>query len=1163
MRKQLYNILTIILLNILFTPILNLYGQDCEPPYDLSAIEVTATTALLRWENDNYYYGQNTLFHIVVSPSELDDPTSVPVPVEVQGSSMYMTHLIEDLTPATDYYFYVWAVCGTENSDWDEGTFRTRCTSKDIPYRENFNDYVSGPSSFPSCWIQIRGTAYTANIDAEHANVLQLHSYSRVALPSFNSPINSLRIHFSVMAFSTTAPLFVGIIEDPEDWDTYTPIDTITPSTEYTFEDRSVYFNNYNGQGQYIVFYNTGSSIYNIDNIEVSAIPNCLSPTGLQASDILPNSATLSWEEAGTATQWQTLLSTTPITDFSTQTPSVRDTTVYFANSLTPNTCYHFYVRALCSDENSEWAAFSFTTPCTPSLLPSAEHFDADQLPGCWGIEHVVGTADLNIVESGNYPACYPASGTSMVQWECRNYGEGWQTRLKSIPLNTTGASALNVNFKWHHDLSNSNGSGDGVQIQYSTDGTTWTNSTQGIIHRYDGIHNGWTEYNVIVPEAGNNPLVYIGFLFSSGSNSSNCYLDEVNFTATSSCFTPVNVRVDNISGNGATLSWDEVGSATAWHVLISPTPVTDFSNISPVTVTDTSYTPNNLNPVTTYYAYVRAKCATNTFSEWTTAITFTTECGLLSVLPHTESFDNDGTCTNAFPPCWIRHGIPELGTFIHNGQVCRTPSATDLDAIDGDKSLLICSPSSCYTYTITPPLRDDIRDLSVTFFAKQSSNDYSGTLEVGVMSNPNDPLTFESIATIQPETAGEWELFPISFTLANLTGSGNRIAFRHYGMIDDHYYLIDGLTILKTPDCWPALFPSVDGITGNSATLSWIDANNPSAQWHVKVSDTPMTDMRLTANVFDQTIPTSSLTLDYLAGNTTYYYYIQSECGNAVANTWTQDSFTTLPCNCYVEIYMRDQWANTWEGAKIQLKHGTTVFAEASMTHNGTRDTARIYTCEALTIDYYFVSGNYDSDISFTIVNSLGSTLYTSSGTPQAGRFYSGVPACGVSCGTAPGNLTATMTAAGHHLTWEAAPDALSYSVYRNNILLAEYVTATSYTDTEPNDGDNNNCYTVTAKCIVGESGPSNESCVTGIADREPTHAVSIFPNPAKDRFTVSTNFPIRRICVVNLLGQEISSREVTGSRVEINVSGLPNGLYLVKIWDGSNWLVRKIIVE
>ena len=129
MRKQLYNILTIILLNILFTPILNLYGQDCEPPYDLSAIEVTATTALLRWENDNYYYGQNTLFHIVVSPSELDDPTSVPVPVEVQGSSMYMTHLIEDLTPATDYYFYVWAVCGTENSDWDEGTFRTRCTS--------------------------------------------------------------------------------------------------------------------------------------------------------------------------------------------------------------------------------------------------------------------------------------------------------------------------------------------------------------------------------------------------------------------------------------------------------------------------------------------------------------------------------------------------------------------------------------------------------------------------------------------------------------------------------------------------------------------------------------------------------------------------------------------------------------------------------------------------------------------------------------------------------------------------------------------------------------------------------------------------------------------------------------------------------------------------
>ena len=48
-----------------------------------------------------------------------------------------------------------------------------------------------------------------------------------------------------------------------------------------------------------------------------------------------------------------------------------------------------------------------------------------------------------------------------------------------------------------------------------------------------------------------------------------------------------------------------------------------------------------------------------------------------------------------------------------------------------------------------------------------------------------------------------------------------------------------------------------------------------------------------------------------------------------------------------------------------------------------------------------------------------------------------------------------------------------------------------------------------------------------------------------------------------MNLLGQEVLGKEVTGNRTDINVSGLPDGIYLVKILDGKNWIVRKIIVE
>ena len=1171
LRKYIYNIFIIISLAVLSAPILDLHGQDCEPPYDLSAIEVTTTTALLRWENDNYYYGPNTRFHIVVSPSALADPSSVPVTADIQGTSLYMTYLIEDLSPATDYHFYVRSACGTENSDWENGTFRTSCSDKSIPYSENFNSYNAVQNTFPTCWTSIQGNPHLTNVNAEQSNALQLPSYSMVALPTFNLPLDTLRIHFSMMAFSTATSLIVGVTENPGEFysSIYTPIDTLRVTTEYVFEEKTVLFSNYTGQGRYILFYNTNNSLCYIDDITVSIIPNCLSPINVQARDVQANSATLTWNEAGTATQWQVLLSTTAISDFSSLTPISCSSPTYPATSLSPNTTYHFYVRAQCSGDGSEWATTSFTTACTPSTLPSPESFTENMMPACWSCEYVVGTADISFVENGTDPFCYPAAGTAMVQWACSNYGEGWQSRLRSLPLNTTGTAAVCVNFKWNHDLSNSSGLNDGVQIQYSTDGVTWTNSAQGMIRRYDGIHNGWTEYDVIVPEAGNQSLVYIGFLFNSGNNSSNCYLDEVNFHATNSCFTPVNVRVSDIVGNSATLSWDEVGNASAWDLLLSDEPVTDFTNANPITVSDTFHTVDDLNPVTTYYVYVRSRCSENSSSEWTSAVTFVSDCGFIHTLPHTESFDSYGTCTNAFPPCWIRHGFPELGTFIHSGQVCRTPSATDMDAIDGNKSLVISSPSSCYTYTITPPIQRELRTLAMTFYVKQSSAAYSGTLEVGVISNPNDPATFESIATITPDSTGVWIFYPVSFSHTNLNGLGNRIAFRHFGMVDDHYFLIDQVRIIEAPDCWQALRPSVQNITGNSATLRWLDFNEPASQWRVKVSDTPMSDPSLTANVYDQTITASSLTLDYLSGGTTYYYYVQSDCGNNMAGAPVSGSFTTLPCNCYVDICMSDRWANGWEGAKIQMKHGSTVFAEASMTHNGSRDTIRVYTCDDLTINYWFVSGNYDSDISFTIVNSLGHTIYASSGTPVAGCFLSEAPECGVSCGTAPDSLTVTATAEGHSLTWEAAPDALSYSVYRRNTLIADYVTATSYLDTEA--GTEDTCYTVTARCIVGESGPSSEAClhthdtiidgiITGGAGAP---SVSIFPNPAKDKFTVSAAFSISRISVVNLLGQEVIRKEGTGNRTEINVSELPDGIYLVKIHDGKNWVVRKIIVE
>ena len=1150
MKDCLFNFFRISIL-VLFLPFVSAFGQNCEAPAFAEAGQITGTTAVLFWVDFN----GNTQWDVVVSTSPLEDPSSHPDIRRVTGEGSVIEYPVDGLSPEMDYYFYVRSVCGaTQTSNWMSGTaFHTLCADKSVPYSCDFSG-----SQLPSCWNVVSGYPSLTSADAAHPSVLLLPAYAQIALPSFNLPLSSLMVSFYIRSSDNSSPFELGVITDVGDVQTYETVENLSIASSNSFFAKQVWLNSYAGEAKYIVLSNMGDADCYIDDLTVSIISDCASPANVEAQDITSTSAVIRWNELGTAVHWQGILSTTPVTNFNAYTPQIHTDSSCVLSSLSPNTSYYYYVRSVCGSDYSDWSSTYFTTFCASSTLPTTESFSS-QLPACWASERVSGNAEVRFVTSGNDPTCTPAGGNYMVKWESAVNNSGYQARLVSKPLSTVGVNVLNVRFMWHHDLQNPNVQNDGVQVQYSFDGITWENTPQGMIHRCDGTHSGWTEYNVSAPAAGGQSLVFVGFLFSSGRGG-NCYLDEVTFESASGCLPPANVAVSNVGGNSATISWNETGGATNWNIIVSETPVSNFAGITPIATTTTPTLIDNLNPNTTYYAYVQSKCSANSFSEWVMAPAFTTGCGDVLVLPFEESFERYGTCSNAFPPCWNRYGLPDFGTFFHDGQNCVTPSATDMDAADGEKSLLVCTPSGGRSYVVSPAIRENIRDLAVTFYLKKSSATASGIFEVGVMTAAADPATFESIATIELDHEGEWFYCPVSFENAAAYGSDKFIVFRHIGAADDSYYLIDDVTIIVRPDCWATDHVNVSNVDGNHATFQWGDPNDPSAQWHLKISDTPMSNMAQTANVFDQVLTETSLAIDYLQGGTTYYYYLQSDCGNNALGSWVSGSFSTLPCNCYVDICMRDQWANGWEGAKIQLKHGSTVFAEVTMANNGVYDTARVYTCEAINIDYWFVSGSYDPDITFSIINSLGTTIYTSSGTPQAGCFLSAVPACGVSCGTAPANLSATTTATGNQLTWAAAPEALCYTVYRDGMELDDYVYGLSYLDAS---GSANSCYTVTAQCVVGESGHSNQSCVTGIEERDGRHDIHIFPNPAKDRFTIATDFQFSRISVTNLLGQEVFTTETKGNRMDIGTDGLPAGLYLVKVYDGKAWLTRKVVIE
>jgi PKD repeat protein len=84
-----------------------------------------------------------------------------------------------------------------------------------------------------------------------------------------------------------------------------------------------------------------------------------------------------------------------------------------------------------------------------------------------------------------------------------------------------------------------------------------------------------------------------------------------------------------------------------------------------------------------------------------------------------------------------------------------------------------------------------------------------------------------------------------------------------------------------------------------------------------------------------------------------------------------------------------------------------------------------------------------------------------------------------------------------------------------------------------------------------------------TGIEELT-SEQISIYPNPANDYITISIDNSIEfaTISLIDVLGKEIMSRNVTQSTSQLNLSGISNGIYSLKLKDEHNHSFTKLIV-
>ena len=144
---------------------------------------------------------------------------------------------------------------------------------------------------------------------------------------------------------------------------------------------------------------------------------------------------------------------------------------------------------------------------------------------------------------------------------------------------------------------------------------------------------------------------------------------------------------------------------------------------------------------------------------------------------------------------------------------------------------------------------------------------------------------------------------------------------------------IIDDISVGNVPMCGEEIAGmAASKVMPESALLSWTRPND-FAVYNVKVSPTPITDFIQPAWKEVTGLSDNFYAVDGLTPETTYYYYVQSDCGDGDLSPWTEATFTTdyAPVESFnegFEDYPEDQMGSTsvmmsgrWKGFKREIE--------------------------------------------------------------------------------------------------------------------------------------------------------------------------------------------------------------------------------------------------
>lgn len=375
---------------------------------------------------------------------------------------------------------------------------------------------------------------------------------------------------------------------------------------------------------------------------QISTLPYCLSPIGLSYSEVSASSVDFSWNESGTANEWDIVYGQAGFDPFTGGTLiSGLASTDFTIEGLLPSTEYNIYVRSDCGEHKSNWSEkLKVITSCDNStVLPVSESFESDL---GYFINDFANNVDWDIISTVS------TDGSSCVRNHFSDNNSNSMILRCPIDLSTTINPVLTFA---HMPLTFSDT--DHCYVEILTNGSTWTilpanrymgsgnyhiptqNNPEGPCFDMSSYYTSfstpltnayWRNEKFSLSDYSGQAEVWLRFRVNSGSqlNFPGWYIDNIQiFDET--CPKPADAEIIVIESSFAKLIWADNSFAEQWKVIYGLHGFNPVGEGSVMISNDTMTVITDLIPESYYDVYVLGICSGDEQSEITGPVSFHT----------------------------------------------------------------------------------------------------------------------------------------------------------------------------------------------------------------------------------------------------------------------------------------------------------------------------------------------------------------------------------------------------------------------------------------------------------------------------------------------------------------------------------------------------------